>query len=92
MATVPETVPTSVDVPPEGDADTWKALRDGKEPPKPEPEEAAADEAAANDAKADEPDHTESASLLARAYQCAGRPEEAVAIRLRFAELAKQVQ
>ena len=37
-------------------ADTWKALRDGKEPPKPEPEEAAADEAAANDAKADEPE------------------------------------
>jgi superkiller protein 3 len=36
-----------------------------------------------------EPANSEALSLLARAYQCAGRGEEAVAARKRFAELAK---
>ena len=36
-----------------------------------------------------EPSHTESVSLLARAYLCAGRADEAARVRQRFAELAK---
>ena len=38
-----------------------------------------------------EPEHTESVSLLARAYQCSGRTDEAARARVRFAALAKQV-